>query len=209
MQSQFVFRQMASSEALRQYAQERLEKIKRYFADPIKVLCTLSVEKIEHVARFDVTLRNGLQLRASEATENMYSSIDMALAKMERQVRRYKERIKEHKEPPGQSGRFRLGVIQALAGEGAEEATAKDRSAEAAAETARPRLVRVKEFRATVLAVDQAIMQMDLMNAPFLVFTSAGTGEISVVFRREDGDYGLIEAVRVASGDSGHGGHGA
>ncbi|MCA9700346.1 MAG: ribosome-associated translation inhibitor RaiA, partial [Myxococcales bacterium] len=68
-------------------------KIKRYFSDPLKVNCTFSVEKINHIAQFDVTLRNGLQLHSSETTENMYSSIDMALAKMERQVRRYKARI--------------------------------------------------------------------------------------------------------------------
>ena len=65
MQTHFVFRQMESSNALRGYAEERLEKIKRYFADPLRISCTFSVDKIMHSASFDVTLRNGLQLHAS------------------------------------------------------------------------------------------------------------------------------------------------
>jgi putative sigma-54 modulation protein len=111
MQTHFVFRQMDSSSALRGYAEERLEKIKRYFADPLRISCTFSVEKIEHIAEFEVVLRNGLQLHASEATENMYSSVDLALAKMERQVRRYKDRIRHHKGHEGRSAKVRLGVI--------------------------------------------------------------------------------------------------
>ena len=56
MQTQFVFRHMDSSDALRNYAEERLSKIKRYFADPLKVNCTFAVEKIHHIVQFDVTL---------------------------------------------------------------------------------------------------------------------------------------------------------
>ena len=103
MQTQFVFRHMDSSDAVRNYAEERLTKIKRYFSDPLKVSAVFSVEKINHIAQFDVTLRNGLTLHSSEQTESMYSSIDLALAKMERQVRRYKDRITNHKPHKGRA----------------------------------------------------------------------------------------------------------
>ena len=73
MQTQFVFRHMDSSDALRNYAEERLEKIKRYFSDPLKVSCTFAVEKIHHHAAFDVTLRNGLALHAAEKTEKRHA----------------------------------------------------------------------------------------------------------------------------------------
>ncbi len=201
MQTQFVFRHMDSSDALRNYAEERLTKIKRYFSDPLKVNCTFSVEKINHIAQFDVTLRNGLQLHSSETTENMYSSIDMALAKMERQVRRYKDRITNHKPHKGKAARVRQVVISGAAFEEPETMVeAEQRRAEEQAPTGeRPidevaaRVVREKEFRAERLTVQEAVMQLNLMHKQFLVFTNTETGDINVIYRMEDGDYGLIE----------------
>jgi len=205
MQTHFVFRQMESSTALRGYAEERLEKIKRYFSEPLRVSCTFTVDKVMHIAAFDVTLRNGLQLHAQESTENMYSSVDMALAKMERQVRRYKARIKHHKTSEGRSAKVRLGVIAAesMIDQIVEE---EDAAAEAAATVAalnngnghakpesRPVIIRQTEVTTERMTVDGAIMQMNLLHKQFYVFTNAGSGEINVVYVREDGNYGLIE----------------
>lgn len=199
MQTQFVFRQMDSSDALRNYAEERLTKIKRYFADPLKVNCTFAVEKINHIAQFDVTLRNGLQLHSSEKTENMYSSIDMALAKMERQVRRYKDRITSHKPHKGKAARVRQTVLSGGSFEEPETMVEAEqrRAAERAAGTpeldaSAAKIVREKEFRADRLTVQEAIMQLNLMHKQFLVFTNTETGDINVIYRMDD-DYGLIE----------------
>lgn len=199
MQTQFVFRHMDSSDALRNYAEERLTKIKRYFSDPLKVNCTFSVEKINHIAQFDVTLRNGLQLHSSETTENMYSSIDMALAKMERQVRRYKDRITQHKPHKGKAARVRQIVIAGDAFEDGEtmvEAEERREDTEAGTSTSADqaaKVVREKEFRAERLTVREAVMQLNLMHKQFLVFTNTETGDINVIYRMEDGEYGLIE----------------
>jgi putative sigma-54 modulation protein len=196
MQTQFVFRHMDSSDALRNYAEERLAKIKRYFSDPLKVNCTFEVEKIHHIAAFDVILRNGLQLHSSEKTENMYSSIDMALAKMERQVRRYKERISAHKPHKGKAARVRQGVVTAESFEEASEAADARASAPTPAPSeapAGPALVHEKEYRAERLTVSEAIMQLNLMHKQFLVFTNTATSDINVVYRLENGDYGIIE----------------
>ena len=203
MQTHFVFRQMESSNALRGYAEERLEKIKRYFADPLRISCTFSVDKIMHSASFDVTLRNGLQLHASEATENMYSSVDMALAKMERQVRRYKARIKHHKANEGRTAKVKLGVIAAAS---VSDAHAEEDEGQVASTTAaaanqapaqlpdhRPNIIRQTEFHAERMTVDAAIMQMNLLHKQFYVFTNAGSGDINVVYLLEDGNFGLIE----------------
>ncbi|MCA9658103.1 MAG: ribosome-associated translation inhibitor RaiA [Myxococcales bacterium] len=201
MQTHFVFRQMESSNALRGYTEERLEKIKRYFADPLRISCTFSVEKIHHIAEVEVVLRNGLQLHASESTENMYSSVDMALAKMERQVRRYKDRIRHHKAHEGRSAKVRLGVLaaeretdQLLVQEAPP--TAEPTDAEVAEET-RPEvtILRVSEIETERLTVDQAIMQMNLVHKAFYVFTNADTGAVNVIYRRDVDTYGLIEAA--------------
>lgn len=208
MQTHFVFRQMESSTALRGYAEERLEKIKRYFAEPLRVSCTFTVDKVMHIAAFDVTLRNGLQLHAQESTENMYSSVDMALAKMERQVRRYKARIKHHKTNEGRSAKVRLGVIAAesMIDQIVEEEDAAEQAAATvaalqtngngngrAASDSRPVIIRQTEVTTERMTVDGAIMQMNLLHKQFYVFTNAGSGEINIVYVREDGNYGLIE----------------
>lgn len=199
MQTQFVFRHMDSSDALRNYAEERLTKIKRYFSDPLKVNCVFSVEKINHIVQFDVTLRNGLQLHASESTENMYSSIDMALAKMERQVRRYKDRITSHKPQKGKAARVRQSIIAADSFDEpetmveAEKRRAQEAREAEGADGRGGKIVREQEFRAERLAVKDAVMQLNLMHKQFLVFTNIETGDINVVYRFEDGDYGLIE----------------
>jgi putative sigma-54 modulation protein len=177
---------MESSEALRQHAEERLTKIKRYFAEPIKVSATFEVAKIDHVAAFDVVLFNGLQLHASEVTENMYSSIDLALAKMERQVRRYKDRITDHKPSMGNAKRMRHFVLE----EGASADAAAEQETPAAANF---RIVKETEYQADRLTAEKAVMQMNLLHRNFLVFTNAQTGDINVVHRLEDGSYGLIE----------------
>lgn len=202
MQTHFVFRQMESSNALRGYAEERLEKIKRYFADPLRISCTFSVDKIMHIASFDVTLRNGLQLHASESTENMYSSVDMALAKMERQVRRYKARIKHHKTSEGRTAKVKLGVIAAesVTDQLVEEddaAISQSNLSSAAANQApadfRPVVIRETHVVTERLSVEGAIMQMNLLHKQFYVFSNANTGDINVVYVAEDGNYGLIE----------------
>ncbi|MBK9754253.1 MAG: ribosome-associated translation inhibitor RaiA [Nannocystis sp.] len=203
MQTHFVFRQMESSNALRGYAEERLEKIKRYFADPLRISCTFSVDKIMHSASFDVTLRNGLQLHASEATENMYSSVDMALAKMERQVRRYKARIKHHKADEGRTAKVKLGVIAAesvtdrhIEEDEAHLPAANNHAAtheSAAPPESSPHIIRQSEFHAERMTVHAAIMQMNLLHKQFYVFTNAASGSITIVYALEDGNFGLIE----------------
>jgi putative sigma-54 modulation protein len=197
MQTQFVFRHMDSSDAVRNYAEERLSKIKRYFSDPLKVSCVFSVEKINHIAQFDVTLRNGLTLHSSEQTESMYSSIDLALAKMERQVRRYKDRITNHKPHKGRAARVRQSVLSGESFEQAESLTEAEPRPTPVTTVAKPsepapRLVREQEFRAETLSVQDAIMQLNLAHKQFLVFTNTETADINVIYRMGD-DYGLIE----------------
>ena len=190
MQSHFVFRHMESSEPLRNYAEERLSKISKYFSDPMKVSCTFAVEKIQHVAQFDVTLRNGLQLHASESTENMYSSIDLALAKMERQVRRYKDKITNHKPNRGRAAKIRQTIV---APEGLERNLASEMELPHTAKPSSLPVVRTKEFKTERMSAEQAAMQMNLMQRSFLVFTNEISGDINVIYRDDDSNYGLIE----------------
>ena len=115
MQLSTTFRHMDASQAVRDYAEEKLEKIRKYFQkDPIAAHAVFSVERgFNHVADINITLPNGLVINAKETTEDMYSSIDLAVARIERQVRKWKEKIRDHKPHGGPSVSVRERVILA------------------------------------------------------------------------------------------------
>src|SRR6188508_380939 len=97
MQFSVTFRHMDATDALKAYAKERLEKIRKYFPDPIMIHVVMSTEKFHHTVDVNVQLHNGFKMAGTETTENMYSSIDLVSAKIERQVRRYKDKLRTHK----------------------------------------------------------------------------------------------------------------
>src|SRR6516165_1516146 len=138
MQLSTTFRHMDASQAVREYAAEKLEKIRKYFnKDPIAAHAVFSVERgFNHVADINITLPNGILINAKETTEDMYSSIDLAAARIERQVRKWKEKIRDHKPHGGPSASLREFVIpaeelepQPSALREAEEAKAKGKGA--------------------------------------------------------------------------------
>lgn len=188
-----TFRHMEATEALKSYARERLEKIRKYFPDPISVNVVMSTER-GYSHRVDVTLQlhNGLTVAGHETTENMYSSIDLVAAKIERQVRKYKDRLRTHKgkQPAVPPVSWSHSVVTEVepeveAGEAAAEAPAAPK----------PSISRTEKFEAVPMSVDEAIMQLNLAHKHFLVFCHDQTGSINVVYRLEDDSYGLIETA--------------
>src|SRR5437867_6560644 len=98
MQLAVTFRHMDATSSLKEYAKEKVERITKYFPDPIKAHVVLSCDRgYNHVADVVITLHNGILIKGEESTEDMYSSIDLVMAKIERQVRRYKEKIRSHR----------------------------------------------------------------------------------------------------------------
>ena len=103
MQLSVTFRHMDATCALKDYAKEKVERITKYFPDPIKAHVVLSCDRgYHHVADIVITLHNGIVIKGEESTEDMYSSIDLVMAKIERQVRRYKEKIRDHRPGVGE-----------------------------------------------------------------------------------------------------------
>jgi putative sigma-54 modulation protein len=220
MQLSTTFRHMDASQAVRDYAEEKLDKIRKYFQkDPIAAHAVFSVERgFHHVADINITLPNGIVINAKETTEDMYSSIDLATARIERQVRKWKEKIRDHKPHGGPSVSVREMVLLAeemeprpvapvgqAAGDGL---TAKPQPARAAAATppaaASFQIVKDETFTARAMKVEDAVMQLNLLGDEPLVFTDINSQTISVLYRRKDGNYGLIETGR-QNGRSGAG----
>lgn len=177
MQILVTFRHMEISEPLKLYAEEKIGRIKKYLSDPIDVHVILEVEKIRHIAEITI-VTNGITIYADEATHDMYSAIDTVIDKIERQVKKYKEKIK-NKKPSLNTKNF--GVkMQVVSSESIEADNGH-------------KVIKNKNLFVKPMSVEEAVMQMDLIHNDFLVFTNAISDEINVIYRRKDGDYGLIE----------------
>ena len=199
MQFSVTFRQMDGTDALRDYARDRVQRIKKYLPDPIAVHVTMGTERHNHHVDISVQLHNGLSIAGHEASENMYSSIDLALAKIERQVRRYKDKLRHHKGRPGLEPIAWSHSVLAeseLRQEQEEAAAAAHLQHDAAAKAASDAdhvVMKTEKFMADPLSVPAAIMQLNLMHRQFLVFQNEDTCRVNVVYRRDDGSYGLID----------------
>lgn len=200
MQFSVTFRHMEATEALKTYAKEKLGRIKKYFPDPISVNIVMSTER-GYNHRCDVTmqLHNGLTVAGHEATENMYSSIDLVTAKIERQVRRYKDKLRSHKgraaaiEPVAWSH----SVVAEPQGQPEPEVANAAVEASESSAAAGAVVVKTEKLTANAMSVEEAIMQMNLLHQTFFVFRHADTGSVNVVYRRdgEDNSYGVIETA--------------
>ena len=177
MQITTTFRHMEPSEPLKSYAEEKLERVKKYIYEPIVAQVFLTVEKIRHSAEVTITAK-GITMKAAEETNDMYAAVDAVVDKIERQLRRYKERIKAHK--PASDSRERLVQKSIVEAESIEQLK-------------EPVIIRTKTFSMKPMSVEEAVMQMDLLHKDFLVYTEAASENINVIYRRKDGNYGLIE----------------
>src|SRR6201985_3468493 len=145
MQLSVTFRHMDSTDALRDYASEKIERIKKYFPDPIKAHGVFICDRgYNHHADVVITLHNGLVIKGIETTEDMYSSIDLVMAKIERQVRRYKEKIRSHKGSEGLHGQREITHSVLAVPEAAEGAAGQGNGQVAA--TAEPEIIKKSKF---------------------------------------------------------------
>jgi putative sigma-54 modulation protein len=130
----------------------------------------------------------------------MYSSIDLAAARIERQVRKWKEKIRDHKPHGGPAGTVRELVIPAEEIEPQRAASeASDGAAAPAAPSGGYRIIKDERVTARSMTVEDAVMQMNLLGDEHLIFTDAATSTTSVLYRRGDGNYGLIETAPATS----------
>ncbi len=162
--------------ALHDYVEKRLGKVTRYFdkVDDIKVL--LSVVKGDHVVEVTVLVQ-GILLRGEESTSDMYTSIDLVVEKLERQIRKHKTKLMRRL----RKGSFKVDALPAI----------PEMEVDPRAEYS---IVKSKHFDIKPMNAQEAIMQMNLLNHEFFVFRDDKTEEVNVVYRRKDGNYGLIES---------------
>ncbi|MDR7485639.1 MAG: ribosome-associated translation inhibitor RaiA [Armatimonadota bacterium] len=177
---------IAVTDALRRYLQAKLGRLPRYFDQVQDAQVVLSVARDRnrgHSHAVEVTVWcGGLVLRAEEASEDMYASIDGVAEKLERQIEKYRSRMIEKRRLDESRRRRRT------------QQSAEAALRTTAAEEVPPTVVRTKRFPMKPMTVEDAILQMELLGHAFFVFRHAGTEKINVLYRRRDGNFGLIEA---------------
>ncbi len=165
--------------ALVEYAQKKLGKLEKHFDKSTDAQVVLSVIREEHIVEVTLNL-NGLILRGEESTGDMYASIDMVVDKLERQVKKYKTRMNKSLRQRG------VRIISEMHAAAEAEERMEDHAHA-------PEVVKTKRFSLKPMTVEEAILQMDLLGHNFFVFGNADSNVINVVYRRKDGNYGLIE----------------
>lgn len=161
------------TEALREKVTKKMSKLDKFFLPETEVHITLGVEKTRQNVEVTIPF-HGVVLRAEVGTEDMYASIDKVIDVLERQVRRNKTRL---------SRKIHSGAPKATYFESGYE-TEEEHDFQ---------VVRSKKFAIKPMTTDEAILQMNLIGHNFFMFSNADSKEVNVVYKRKDGNYGLIE----------------
>jgi len=168
---------MEPSTELKSYVEEKVYKVKRYVDSPVEAHIVLRVEKFRHIA--DMTLSiDGNRIKAVEQTGDMYSSIDQMMDKIEEQLRRLLSRKREYKLENFKDGDLLNGEIEA-----------QDKLTES-----EPNIIKIERVDIKPMDINEAVMQLGLSKKNFLVFTNSKSKNTNVIYKRKDGDLGLIEA---------------
>jgi putative sigma-54 modulation protein len=178
MQFQVKGRNLEVSDAIRSYAEAKLGKLERQLKD-LRVELELAVERnpsiaANHVAEATIWTK-GPVLRAREASSDMRASIDQLVDKLERQVTRYKRQGRDRRRRAPRANGPVNDVTPVVPDEG------------------EPLIVKTKQFAVKPLTPEEAVEQLELVGHDFFVFLNADSSQVNVVYRRRDGNYGLIE----------------
>ncbi len=184
---QLIGRNLEVTDAMRAYAEEKLSKLDRFSNQIVDASVVMSYDSRQGAANpakveVQVNLPNGI-IRAEESAQDTYAAVDLVVDKLDRQLKRFKGRMlarrAEAAPPPPEA-------VPAQAPAAQEEEPESDG----------PSIVRVKRHVMRPMAPEDAALQMEALGHTFFVFHNLDTDLISVIYRREDGDYGLIEPAQ-------------
>ena len=161
------------TQALKEIVQKKISKLEKYFEVEVEAKATLSVQKSRQIIEVTIPF-NGAILRGEESTEDMYKSIDLVEDKLERQIRKQKTRLSRRN-----NGSLKFVAIN----DGRLDSIEEDEGS----------LVKVKKFGVKPMNSEEAILQMDLLGHNFFVYQDAESSKVNVVYKRKDGNYGLLE----------------
>lgn len=175
MKVKVVAKNIELTPALKEIVEKKISKLDKYFDPEVEARATLSVQKNRQIIEVTIPF-NGVILRGEESTEDMYKTIDLVEGKLERQIR--KQRTKLSRRNSG--GSLRYPAFNDFETEDKED---KDEA----------KIVKTKNFNVKPMSADEAILQMELLGHNFFVYEDAKTSKVNVMYKRKDGNYGLID----------------
>jgi putative sigma-54 modulation protein len=159
------------TDSLKNTVEKQISKLEKYFSSDINVIANLSVQVNTHIIEITISI-NGVIIRAEEATDDMYKSIDYAVKKIEHQLIKYRRKLQKRDIDKN-------FLLNDMLDESIEDSDAS--------------VVRTKRFAIKPMDIDEAILNMELLGHAFFVFRNSSSEEVNVVYKRKDGAYGLIE----------------
>lgn len=186
---QITGRHIEVTDSMKDYAMDKLAKIERFMNRIIDITVIMDIQKLDH--RVELILKAGnLKLTSQASSTDMYASIDRAVSKLEHQILRYKSKIQDHHNKNHSDLQMLIHVIRPLDEEDVEE----EINHQTAAELFKPHEVVKQEIQhVKTLSYESAIMKMEFSNDPFLIFKNQANHKLMILYRREDGNYGIIE----------------
>ncbi len=163
-------KQLDVTPALKQYIENRVKKIEKYTMKVTQIVFTLKVEKYRHMAEVLVKV-NGFILQSEQETDEMYVSVDKAMTKVERQLKKHKEKLHNHRVPHDVAGK--------------KETPVQD--------WADTNIKKRKQFPVEAMSIEEAALQMELLGNAFFLFENRDSKQVNVLYKRKDGGLGLIE----------------
>jgi len=176
MKISVTFRNTEGEEWFKNYVEEKLGKLKKYLDRPVEVRVVLSVEKFRNVAEINLT-DNGMTVNTREEAKEMALAIDEAVEKIERQLKKHREKMRVHK---GAGVKVGEGIFA--------KTTEKDLE-----EVPDARFVETRKVILSPMSHDDAIMELESSKNLFIIFRDTATENVAVVYRRDDGNYVLVE----------------
>ena len=165
------------TKAIQDYAQEKLGKIEKYLGDSNNVRATVMVNVKGHRQKVEVTIPlKTVILRAEETREDLYAAIDVVVDKLERQIRKNKTKLQSKKMKEIFSKDFMFESIEKVEEENEDK------------------IVKRKKVEVKPMSEEEAILQMELLEHQFYIFKDAETDKVAVVYKRKEGNYGIIES---------------
>jgi ribosome hibernation promoting factor len=188
MRYQISGKQIDIGDALKTHVQSELGQVlDKYAGRPTDANVVFSKHAHEYVCESTVHLSTGLTSQASGHATEIYAAFDLCAEKMDKQLRRYKRRLKDHHKDRSDPVEVLAGSAYILA------ASEHDEDETAEPESLKPMIIAEMETRIPRISVGEAVMQMELAGAPVLVFRNEGQNRVNVVYRREDGNIGWID----------------
>jgi len=190
-----IGRHLSVTDAMKSYAVDKLKKIERFGVRVIEATIVMDIQKLVHTVDFILNVNN-TKIKVSGRTDTMYASIDQALGKLESKLRRYHKRLSEHHAKGVKATSMNVNVLEGPPtpylddiNDQIEEENLKQRE-----EELKPRKVISHEtLPMRTLSQEEAIMKLELSGDQFFIYKSEADQKVKVIYRREDGNYGVIE----------------